>query len=200
MFPAGSIWKLYFVSAAIALVGLPAVELAEIQRQALSRRAPMPDDGVRVKGSIECGDSWATQQRVPLGAFTKQVEINLQRASCRGYDAKGYNCVWSSCKAKKKNGVIPLQLIQFVDCVRAPNPGEAGGFTPVKFMRPLQIWAKNLDGLLVAVGVDSDSDDPIVRRYGCTWSLPESNNNFRPYCDECYHTTFQEPPPPLNIG
>ncbi|OAV95785.1 hypothetical protein PTTG_26588 [Puccinia triticina 1-1 BBBD Race 1] len=201
MFTAGSIWKLFVVSAVIALVGLRAVELAEVQQRGLSRRAPTPKARVQVKGSITCGDSWTTTLQLKLGPPNEEKVTPKgagQEVSCRGYDSLGYECDWPTCYVSKDN-VNHVHLLTFTKCIRYRNDGETGPpTTKVDFMHPIQFWARNLAGYLVAIGQDSGPHrkDDIIRRYKCLWSSSSDPNNQRPVCHNCTRKAFKEPKPP----
>ncbi|OAV92866.1 hypothetical protein PTTG_11900 [Puccinia triticina 1-1 BBBD Race 1] len=211
MFAAGATWKLYVISAVIALAGLPAVQLAEVQGHALSQRAPTPRDGVKANGPVRCGRSWNTQP-YPTKAppvVGRPEPLNLA-TSCRGDDGLGYLCNFDSChqaekqssyhRSKTETYHLPLESLRFVGCTRYRNANEKGPLqSKVEFMHPHQIWPDDGSGKIAVMGVDVASGwnypkDSIDRRHEC--SKLEPVNNRRPVCDECIHHTFKEVAPP----
>ncbi|OAV99657.1 hypothetical protein PTTG_11720 [Puccinia triticina 1-1 BBBD Race 1] len=191
MLSLGSIWKLYVVLAVITLVSLPAVELAQVKRHAFSRR-DAPKDGTPAQ-DVLCGDNWRT---------ASSTTVPADQVSCRGYDGLPYFCLASTCHFESKEGTTPengfsLSDWRFKDCLRYPNPGEtAPSTTLIALMSPIQIWAHNHDGYLLAMGWD-DPNNKITRLYKCSWADRPDTNNQRPMCGQCTHQEFKDIPEPI---
>ncbi|OAV99669.1 hypothetical protein PTTG_11719 [Puccinia triticina 1-1 BBBD Race 1] len=211
MFSASSIWKLYVLSAVIALVSLPPVELAEVQRHAFSRRGkendkppPAPLKNGDPALDIRCGDSWNTVANLPKDKDGKE------QIACRGYDGLGYYCLSETCKY----GSITIDYVpfgfslsdwRFLECTRYPYPTEIDPATKkppppitVKTLSPIGIWAHNIAGYMAVTGWDDEKNPPdkTTRNYRCTWTAVEDVNNQRPVCTKCTRQDFKESTPP----
>ncbi|OAV89824.1 hypothetical protein PTTG_28536 [Puccinia triticina 1-1 BBBD Race 1] len=210
MFSAGSIWKIHVVLAMIALISLPAAELAEVQRHALSRRKkadkPPLMVGVPVE-NIRCGDSW---KAAPIPDSPK---LQGDQIACRGYDGVGYFCPSNTCKyGSLKTDDVPhgysLSDWRFEKCTRYPNPKEIDPTTrnpplpfEVKKLYPISIWAHNKAGYMVVRGWDEEKTPPdqTTRNYICKWKNFKDINNQRPACRRCIRGDFKEDDEPKII-
>ncbi|OAV97174.1 hypothetical protein PTTG_26167 [Puccinia triticina 1-1 BBBD Race 1] len=195
MFPAGSIWRLYAVSAVIALVSLPAVELAEVQRHPLSRRAAKPPPVGAPGTNIRCGNSWNATAYIPAG-----------HSSCIADDGLPYFCITSTCHLEKRRDpkTVPgfrLEDWAFIGCTRYPDEQDAQDVKPVEvpLMHPTQFWADNRRRQLVARGRDPSGDQKI-RPYKCGWTEPLDINNQRIVCGRCTRQNFKDLNPPKIPG
>ncbi|WAQ82168.1 hypothetical protein PtA15_2A483 [Puccinia triticina] len=207
MFSAGSIWRLYVLSAVITLVSLPPVELAEVERHALSRRAKKNDKpppaplklGDPAK-DIRCGDSWNTVPGLPKDKDGKE------QVACRAYGGLGYYCLLETCKyGSLKDSDVPkgysLSDWRFDKCTRYPLkdekvPGTNQAQPPALAFKvsPIGIWAHNIAGKMVLTGWDEDQAhfDKLTRVYTCAWEKVADINNQRPVCRTCTRTDFKE--------
>ncbi|OAV95956.1 hypothetical protein PTTG_26473 [Puccinia triticina 1-1 BBBD Race 1] len=181
MSPAGAIWNLYVVSAVMALVSLPAVELAEVQRHALLRRSPQWPAIKAPPGPMQCGKSFGEGiGNAPKGMLFCQSDSGT-RAFCQK------DLCHSENKPATRGRSTSINEFFFQDCLRYPKPSEAQNSIKPKTVPktyPVQYCTKNDAGFIWLTGWD-DSNDKTPRQYRCPLNRASGINMQRPWCNGC---------------
>ncbi|PLW35497.1 hypothetical protein PCANC_13551 [Puccinia coronata f. sp. avenae] len=208
MFQAGTLLKIWLLSATITLGILAVVDLAETSGQenlvrrgqlgsnALHRRAPKPG-ATQTPISAQCGNSFNNQE-------LKKYPLNDDEVACTGYGDRQFKCKIAQCEIRnhvyfplkkpipfnrehdKANDGKEKDNYQYHDC--KPQFGENKKSVKVY---PIRYWAHNVEGNLYVEGYH-DTSDKTPRFYICKWKHIRDQNNQRPWCDGCVPWKFEQ--------
>ncbi|OAV99832.1 hypothetical protein PTTG_25312 [Puccinia triticina 1-1 BBBD Race 1] len=182
MFPAGSIWKLYDVLVEIAFVGLPVVELAEVQRHALLQRNSLQSRNTRAtqRQRRQCSNSYSGP---PL------ARLQPDMVACKISNGELFLCKKSSCHSGSENDTPTtraklLDDFVFTDCTRYPNASETDVKTGLR-AHPTQYCNQEDARFLWVFGRDN-ANDKESRLYKCNFNEVSRTNLQRIWCDDCF--------------
>ncbi|OAV87363.1 hypothetical protein PTTG_29460 [Puccinia triticina 1-1 BBBD Race 1] len=186
MFPAGSIWKLSVVLAVVVLVGLPAAELADPQRHALSRRISPQEERI-----VVCDKSFQT--------ILNPADLPAGKVSCVENDIQ-YFCNLDSCyyddPIRSPSIFFFIDQWRYEDCFGYTSAGKKDqNIFWAKKVAAAKYWVHQQEdkenGYMVITGYD-DLHGKSPHTYVCAWTSYLDHNSNLPTCDKCIPHDFKE--------